>query len=156
MKRRTQAKPQERDYLARLVDAAYAERSPEQRDLIYQRMLRAPLEKVQELECLALERVLEEFREWSDVVREAEVLRLFEQRPDRPFAYSRFDSPLTSAVYFYFAIRLGEREDERLETFTVEATQDADPAEIAEQIRLSESAKTPDADEDKAPAQLLH
>lgn len=114
-------------------------------------MLRAPLEKVRELECLALERVLEEFREWAETIREAEVLRQFEERPDRPFAYSRFDSPLTGTVYYYVAVRIGEGESERLDTSTVEAALDADPAEIAEDIRRMESAKVPDGDEGMAP-----
>lgn len=114
-------------------------------------MLRAPLETVQELEGLALERVLEEFREWAETIREAEVLRQFEERPDRPFAYSRFESPLTSTVFYYLSVKVGEGDEARLDTSTVEAALDVDPAEIAEDIRRMESAKVPDGDEGLEP-----
>lgn len=131
---RRQAPPEKRDQLARLVDVAYSERSPEQRDRLYQWILRASPAEVRRVEALAHERVRQAYADW-ELEREADVMRQYEDNPGRPFAFSRFLSPLRDSASFLIALRVGAGADERIACYIIEAKPDADPEQLAQRIR---------------------
>lgn len=137
--RRPQAAPDKRDQLARIVDVAYSERSPEQRDRIYQWILRAPPSEVRRIEKLANERAQEAFRQWERE-RENEVWEQFENDPDQTFVYSRFVCLLTGKAFFYLWIYFGKGKSGHFSGYVIEGKPDSDPAQLAQRIRESVKA----------------